>query len=133
MPVLERLISGGQTGADQAGWRAGKAFGLRCSGWMPKGYRTERPDGRGWGEKHPEFQAVYGALEHESDEYPPRNLANLRMAAVHGAMVVIFNKGLEPSRGTLSLLNSIQSLSHQELARLRWHPINVQPASGGGF
>jgi Circularly permutated YpsA SLOG family len=36
-----KIISGGQTGADQAGWRAAKACGLETGGWMPKGWKTE--------------------------------------------------------------------------------------------
>ena len=39
--MLERVISGGQTGADQAGWRAARAFGIPTGGAMPKGFLTE--------------------------------------------------------------------------------------------
>ena len=35
------IISGAQTGADQAGWRAARAFDLDTGGWMPKGFITE--------------------------------------------------------------------------------------------
>jgi hypothetical protein len=40
--VLTKVISGGQTGADQAGWRAARAFGIPTGGWMPLEFRTER-------------------------------------------------------------------------------------------
>lgn len=68
-----KVISGGQTGADQAGWRAAKAAGLEVGGWMTKGFRTE--DG-----PCPEFAELYGAKEHESAEYPPRTRANIQEA-----------------------------------------------------
>jgi hypothetical protein len=73
--MVETIISGGQTGADQAGWRAAKRFGLKTGGWMPRGYRTE--DG-----PRPEFAEMYGANEHTSREYPPRTRANVREADV---------------------------------------------------
>lgn len=76
--MLEKVISGGQTGADQAGWRAAKALGIPTGGWMPKRFRTETPDGLGWGEAHPEFAELYGAREHPLADYPPRTDANAR-------------------------------------------------------
>ena len=39
-PIL-RIISGGQTGADQGGLRAGAALGLDTGGWIPFGFRTD--------------------------------------------------------------------------------------------
>lgn len=44
---LHTVISGGQTGADQAGLRAAKVLGYHTGGMMPLDYRTEnglRPD-----------------------------------------------------------------------------------------
>jgi hypothetical protein len=70
-----KIISGGQTGADQAGWRAAKATGLETGGWMPRGFKTE--DG-----SHPEFAELYGAKEHESSEYIFRTEANVQDADV---------------------------------------------------
>ena len=37
--MLEKIVSGGQTGADQGGWRAAVACGLATGGWMPEGFR----------------------------------------------------------------------------------------------
>lgn len=39
--MLEKIISGGQTGADIAGVDAAIAVGLTYGGWIPKGRRTE--------------------------------------------------------------------------------------------
>ena len=40
MPV-KRIVSGGQTGADQTGLEVAKELGLETGGTAPKGYRTE--------------------------------------------------------------------------------------------
>jgi hypothetical protein len=39
--MIERVIAGGQTGADQAGWRAARASGIATWGFMPLGFLTE--------------------------------------------------------------------------------------------
>jgi Circularly permutated YpsA SLOG family len=67
--MLTKVISGGQTGADQAGWRAAKAAGLETGGWMPLGFLTEEGP-------RPEFAELYGARETRTDHYPVRTEAN---------------------------------------------------------
>jgi Circularly permutated YpsA SLOG family len=69
--MLERVISGGQAGADRAGWRAAQAHHIATGGWMPRGFPAE--DG-----PHPEFAALYGARELATDDYPARTRANVR-------------------------------------------------------
>lgn len=69
--LLERVISGGQTGADRAGLAAAKDAGVATGGWMPKGFRAL--DG-----PHPEFAELYGVQEHASDRYPPRTSLNVK-------------------------------------------------------
>ena len=86
--MIERVISGGQTGADQAGWRAAKRFGLATGGWMPRGYLTE--DG-----PRPEFAAMYGALEHKSPKYPARTEDNV----IWSDLTILF--GDPTSRGAM--------------------------------
>jgi hypothetical protein len=39
--MITLVISGGQTGADQAGWRAAQACGIETAGWMPLYFQTE--------------------------------------------------------------------------------------------
>jgi hypothetical protein len=58
--MLDKVISGGQTGADQAAWRSASAFGIATGGWMPQGFLTE--DG-----SRPEFAEQYGATELPTD------------------------------------------------------------------
>jgi hypothetical protein len=38
--MLEKIISGEQTGADQAGGRSAEACGLATDGWMTRGFLT---------------------------------------------------------------------------------------------
>ena len=53
--MLEKICSGGDTGASQAAWRAATVFGIPTGGWLPSGYLTD--DGA-----HPEFAEQYGAV-----------------------------------------------------------------------
>ena len=71
-PVPERVISGGQTGADQAGLRAAARCGIPTGGWMPAGFATSRgPD--------PELARRHGLREHAGG-YAERTAANVRDA-----------------------------------------------------
>ena len=72
---IDMVISGGQTGADQAGWRAAKRCGIRTIGWMPKGFKTE--DGN-----RPDFAELYGATETVSPGYPERTRRNAQAADI---------------------------------------------------
>ena len=38
--ILEKVISGGQTGVDRAALASAKLFGFRTGGWMPAGFRS---------------------------------------------------------------------------------------------
>ena len=67
---LVKVVSGGQAGADQAGWRAARAAGLATGGWMPRGFETE--DG-----PRPEFAAEFGAMA-VAGGYRERTQANAR-------------------------------------------------------
>lgn len=51
--MLEKIVGGGQSGADLAGWRAAKAMGLATGGWMVGNYWAEDGD-------HPEYSEEYG-------------------------------------------------------------------------
>jgi Circularly permutated YpsA SLOG family len=58
--MLEKIVSGGESGANQAGWRAAKAFSVAAGGWMREGFLTE--DG-----PKPEFAELYSAAESPTD------------------------------------------------------------------
>jgi hypothetical protein len=68
---VKKIISGGQTGADEAGLIAGKLVGLETGGWMPAGFRTS--EGR-----KPEFKELYNIQEHSSYYYSPRTFKNAK-------------------------------------------------------
>jgi predicted Rossmann-fold nucleotide-binding protein len=69
--MLERIVSGGQTGADQAGWRAARASGIATVGWMPENFLTEAGP-------RPDFSEMFGAVELPGGGYPERTRANVR-------------------------------------------------------
>src|SRR5262249_49024619 len=68
--MLERIISGGQTGADQGGLRAAKKLGIATGGWAPKGWATED----GSAEK---LLRSFGLKEYPKPGYPPRTRATV--------------------------------------------------------
>lgn len=76
MPQLDRVISGGQTGVDQAGLRAARSAGIPTGGWAPKGWLTESPDGRR-NVAAPEL-AELGLVECPESGYKARTIANVR-------------------------------------------------------
>src|SRR5262249_12492939 len=44
--LLDKVISGGQTGADQGALRAARATGIPTGGWAPRRWLVESDDGR---------------------------------------------------------------------------------------
>lgn len=69
--MLQKIISGGQTGADQAGLRAAKACGLETGGWLPQGCITLEG-------ARADLLSEFGMKEHAGSGYPPRTEANVR-------------------------------------------------------
>lgn len=71
--MLEMVISGGQTGVDQAALRAARAAGLPTGGWAAQGWATEdgpAPWLEGWGLKEaarPGYPARTGLNVRQSD------------------------------------------------------------------
>jgi len=67
--MLTKVISGGQTGADQAGLVAARDAGIATGGCAPKGWKTQ--DGPA-----PWLGTDFGLVEHASPQYPPRTEVN---------------------------------------------------------
>ena len=68
--MLEKIISGGQTGADQGGLEAARTVRIETGGTAPKDYMTEDgPD--------PSLRDRYGLREHSSGDYRARTEANV--------------------------------------------------------
>jgi hypothetical protein len=70
--MIEKVITGGQSGAEQEAWAAARRAGVVTGGYMPRGFATE--DG-----PRPRLGALYGAIEFPLNE-PTRFRANLRRA-----------------------------------------------------
>ena len=66
--MIDRIVSGGQTGVDRAALDVALELGLPCGGWCPKGRRAE--DGM--------LDARYPLRETPSDEYLERTEWNVR-------------------------------------------------------
>lgn len=71
--MIYKIISGGQTGADQGALEAGKELGLKTGGYMPRGWRTDTGP-------RPDMEAKYDMREHGSPTYPPRTRLNVQDA-----------------------------------------------------
>jgi predicted Rossmann-fold nucleotide-binding protein len=83
--IIEKIISGGQTGVDRAALDVALELGLPCGGWCPKGRRAE--DGP--------IPERYPLQENESTSYPERTAMNVRDA--DGTLII--TRG-QPDRGT---------------------------------
>jgi hypothetical protein len=69
--MLAKNISGGESGANRAGWRIAKAFAVDTGGWMRGGFLTD--DGR-----HPEFAHQFAAAELPIESEAARTEQNVR-------------------------------------------------------
>ena len=94
--ILKKVISGGQTGADQGGLIAADDFGLETGGWIPAGFLTENGSEASLGED-------FGLVETESAKYPPRTHRN-----VHDSTGTIRFASNFASRGEICTLNAIK-------------------------
>jgi hypothetical protein len=70
MRVVERIISGGQTGADQGALQAARELGIPTGGTAPRGWLTEE------GPRKTLLQ-TFGLRECRERGYPPRTKANV--------------------------------------------------------
>jgi putative molybdenum carrier protein len=96
--MIGKVISGGQTGVDQAALRAAKACGIPTGGWAPKGWKTE--DGPA------PWLADFGLQEHASADYPDRTRANVGEA---GLTLILIARESELARGTALTLRVAQA------------------------
>lgn len=88
---VEKIISGGQTGADRGGLDAAVDLGIPQGGWCPRGRRAE--DGT--------IPAAYRLLETDTAEYAERTERNVVEA--HATVVFTLGKAEGGSGLTLDL------------------------------
>jgi Circularly permutated YpsA SLOG family len=86
--MIEKIISGGQTGADLGGLKAAQKAGVKTGGIAPKGYKTENGS-------NPKLLTVYGLGAAPNEDYKYRTMANVR--ASHATIIFSTNS---KSRGT---------------------------------
>lgn len=67
VPILEKIVSGGQTGVDRAGLDVAISLGIKHGGWCPRGRRAE--DGR--------IPECYRLTEANSADYAVRTERNV--------------------------------------------------------
>ncbi|PRY33874.1 putative molybdenum carrier protein [Spirosoma oryzae] len=70
MYKLDQVRSGGQSGIDTIGISVAKALGFKTGGTAPKGFRTEFGP-------NPLLGTVFGLVESNSPDYPPRTRQNI--------------------------------------------------------
>ena len=93
--MIQKIVSGGQTGVDRAALDVARELGLACGGWCPKGRKAE--DGT--------LPAHYPLIETPSEDYAQRTTWNVRDA--EGTLVL--TQG-EPTGGTLQTIEDAAHL-----------------------
>ncbi len=95
-PFLKKIISGGQTGADQGGLEAAKELGLKTGGHAPKGFYTEKGNDSSLGSK-------YGLIEDTEKGYVNRTKKNM----VNSDATIVFSSDLNSAgtKKTIQLAN----------------------------
>ena len=90
---VSKIISGGQTGADQGGLEAGKVLGIETGGTAPPNFLTE--DG-----PNPSLLKKYGLVEGPPDpsKYPKRTKLNVKDSS---GTVIFGNTGSPGSKLTV--------------------------------
>ncbi len=101
--MLKTIVSGGQTGADRAGWDVALELGIEIGGWVPKGRRAE--DGR--------IPARYTGLRETGSADPAlRTVLNVRdsdatlivsCGPLSGGSLLTFQEALRSGRPVLHL------------------------------
>ncbi len=89
--MIEKFISGGQTGADQAALDVAVKYNIPYGGWIPKGRRTEAGP----------LPARYRMSLMPSAEYRDRTLKNIQDS--HGTAVLYRNRLMGGSKLTRQL------------------------------
>lgn len=92
--MIEKIISGGQTGADRAGLDVAIELGIPHGGWIPKGRKTEEGP----------LPAKYKLKEMRTTSYPKRTEKNILDS--DGTVIFTFGKLTGGSELTRRLLFS---------------------------
>lgn len=131
--MIEKIISGGQTGADQGGLEAGKELGIRTGGTAPFGWKTE--EGSNY-----ELRDTYNLKPSLSSNYQPRTKANVRAS---DGTVIFGNINSPGSKLTLRLCDELdktclhivnpEAINHYKPHFITWlHSNNIKVLNVAG-
>ena len=95
--MLEKVVSGGQTGADIAGLIAAKATGIETGGWAPRGWKIENG-------KNPQLERL-GLKQTRSGGYEDRTKRNVKDS--DGTLIISANMS---SPGTVMTIDEALEL-----------------------
>ena len=112
--MLKKVISGGQTGADEGGLIAGRKAGYEVSGYIPKGFLTENGP-------NPDLGRTYNLIETDSSSYVPRTYANAKW----GEGTIRFASDFA-SRGEIATLDGIKKAKRTHIDVDINNPIPVE-------
>ena len=108
--MVEKIISGGQTGADQGGLIGAREANIPTGGMAPKGWKTETG---------PEpMLAGYGLIESTSANYQTRTKANI----ANSDGTAIFSLDVE-STGTVLTILTCRQLSKPYIINPDWRQL----------
>lgn len=99
--MIEKVISGGQNGADLAGLEAARLLGIPTGGLAPKKYRVCNYDGTDG--INLELKTKYNLEEHPNYAYKPRTRDNVLLS--HGTIWF----GFEDSPGGILTINTCKA------------------------
>ena len=100
---LRKIISGGQTGVDELGLKAGSEIGYETGGTMPKGFRTDAGDEYG-----KTVATKYGLEEHVERSYKPRTVQNVVDSDGTVIFTVVNKQGRIDSKGSRLTRNTAE-------------------------
>jgi hypothetical protein len=80
--MIDKIVTGGQTGVDQGALRAARAAGIPTGGWAPLGWHTEGPVDPETGKPWPKevaspWLAGFGLIECPESGFPARTRRNV--------------------------------------------------------
>lgn len=110
--MIERVVSGGQTGVDRAALDVALRLGVPCGGWCPAGRLAE--DGR--------LSAVYPLMEAPGGDYAERTRLNVRDS--DGTLILSVGA---PSGGTAYTLACARQLGRPVLVVELGGPGSIAP------
>jgi hypothetical protein len=111
--MITKIISGGQTGADEGGLAAGKALKLETGGVAPKGFRTETGP-------NPALKEMYGLTEHQDFNYKPRTIENVKNSTGTVWFGNEFSPGGKLTIGTCKKFGKPYSINPSKLTLIKW-------------